>query len=308
MTAGDWVAVQFEESRPRLRAIAHRMLGSETEAEDAVQEVWLRLSRAGPEGIDNLGGWLTTVVSRVCLDILRSRRSRPEEPVGADPPEAVSGHVFSDAADGGKPEHDVLLADSIGPALLVVLDSLDPDERLAFVLHDLFGVPFGEIAPIVGRSPAATRQLASRARRRLQGRSASGLSRPKPFDRRQSELVDAFLAASRQGDFEALFALLDPDVLLRSDPVAVRAATARQAQGAPPLSPEVSGRDAVARIFAGRAAGAQGALVDGAPGAVVLLPGGRPLAAFVMRWREGKIVEIELVADPRRLRTLELVF
>ncbi|MHB1928370.1 MAG: sigma-70 family RNA polymerase sigma factor [Acidimicrobiales bacterium] len=296
----DWVVEEFEESRPRLWAIAQRMLGSASEADDAVQEVWLRLSRSGPEGIDNLGGWLTTVVSRVCLDMLRSGRRR-EEPAGDD----LGGALAGPAADG-RPEHDVLLADSIGPALLVVLDSLDPHERLAFVLHDLFGVPFAEVATIVGRSPAATRQLASRARRRLQGHPASVHGLRRPSDPRQSELVEAFLAASREGDFEALLALLDPEVVLRSDPVAIRSAAARRDRGAPALSDEVRGRDAVARVFAGGAAAAQPAVVDGAP-AAVWAPGGRPRAAFVMRWRDGRIVEIDVVVDPRRLRDLEIV-
>lgn len=302
LTVGEWVAEQFEESRPRLRAIANRMLGSSTDADDAVQEVWLRLCRAGPEGIDNLGGWLTTVVSRVCLDMLRARQSRREEPMGADLPEAVVA-----GGQDGRPEQDLLLADSIGPALVVVLDSLEPHERLAFVLHDLFGVPFAEIAPMVGRSPAATRQLASRARRRLQGQSGADPHAAKPLDPRRTAAVDAFLAASREGDFEALLALLDPEVVLRSDPVAVRSAAARRGRGAPPLSDEIKGCDAVARVFAGRAGAAQAALVDGIPGAV-WAPGGRARIAFVMRWREGKIVEIEMVADPRRVRSLELVF
>ncbi len=296
----EWVARQFEESRPRLRAIAHRMLGSATEADDAVQEVWLRLSRTGPKHIDNLGGWLTTVVSRVCLDMLRSRRIR-EEPVGADVPEAVSGH-----ADLVEPEDDVVLADAIGPALVVVLDSLEPHERLAFVLHDLFGVPFAEIAPIVGRSPAATRQLASRARRRLHGRPQSSLRPLSAPDTRRSALVDAFLAASREGDFEGLLALLDPDVVLRSDPVAVRTAATRRERGAPALQDEIRGRDAVARVFAGRAGVAQAALIDGAPGAV-WAHDGRTRAAFVMRFKDGRIVEMEVVYDPRRLRTLDIV-
>lgn len=297
----EWAVEQFEQSRPRLHAIAHRMLGSATEADDAVQEVWLRLSRAAPDGIDNLGGWLTTVVSRICLDVLRSRRTHREEPAGSELPEPVS-HAREEG-----PEEDVLLADAIGPALVVVLDSLEPRERLAFVLHDLFGVPFAEIAPIVGRSPAATRQMASRARRRLQGEATSGRSVREEHHHSHSELVHAFLAASRQGDFEALLSLLDPDVLLRSDPVAVRSATARRARGAPPLSDEIRGRDSVARIFAGRAAAAQAAVVDGTAGAVVWGPAGRPLAAFVMRSNEGRITEIDVVADPRRLRALTFV-
>lgn len=302
MAVSDWVADQFEESRPRLRAIARRMLGSVTDADDAVQEVWLRLSRAGADDIDNLGGWLTTVVSRVCLDMLRSR-ARHAEPVGTDLP---APHRSGE--EPGSPEADTVLADSIGPALVVVLDSLEPRERLAFVLHDLFAVPFAEIAPIVDRSPAATRQLASRARRRLQGEPACGEDRDlvRSSDPRQSEIVDAFLAASREGDFEALVSLLDPGVVLRADPVAVRSASAREARGAPQLRDVIRGRDAVAKVFAGRAAAAQPALVDGLPSAV-WAPGGRPRAAFVVRSREGKIVEIEVIVDPRRVRTLEIV-
>lgn len=296
------VAEQFEAERPRLRAIAQRMLGSVTEADDAVQEVWMRLHRVGPERIDNLGGWLTTVVSRVCLDLLRARRSRREDPVGTDLPESGSGRAVD-----GRPEHDAVVADTIGPALVVVLDTLEPRERLAFVLHDLFGVPFAEVAPIVERSTAATRQLASRARRRLHDQTPPATGPAGSSDPHQAEMVDAFLAAARQGDFEALFALLDPDVVLRADPVAVRSAAARRAQGAPPLADEVRGRDAVARIFAGRAAGARACLVDGEPGAVVAGRAGRPLAVFILRWQSGTLVEIELVADPRRLRILELV-
>lgn len=297
----DWVTDQFEANRPRLRAIANRMLGSPAEADDAVQEVWLRLTRAGPETIDNMGGWLTTVVSRVCLDVLRSRRSHREELARGDFPQSATDDV-----DGG-PEQDLLLADSIGPALVVVLESLEPHERLAFVLHDLFGVPFAEIGPIVGRSPAATRQLASRARRRLRGRSHSGHWSTRRFDPRQMELVDAFLAASREGNFDALLSLLDPEVVLRSDPVAVRSAGVRRARGAPTLSEEIRGRTAVAEVFCGRAAAARAALVDGAPGAVWAQEG-RPRAAWIMRWREGKIAEIEMVVDPRRIRTLDIVF
>jgi RNA polymerase sigma factor (sigma-70 family) len=299
MAMSEWVAQAFEENRTRLRSIAQRMLGSATEADDAVQEVWLRLSRAGPENIDNLGGWLTTVVSRVCLDMLRAR-GRHEEPVEAERYDTIA------QVDFGTPESDAMLADSIGPALVIVLDSLEPRERLAFVLHDLFAVPFSEVAPIVGRSPAATRQMVSRARRRLQGDPGSGPTSTRRGDPRQAELVDAFLAASRQGNFEALLAVLDPDVVLRSDTVAVRSAAARQSRGAPPLADEIRGRDAVARVFAGRAAAAQAALVNGVP-AAVWAPGGRPRAAFIMRWSRGKIVEIEIVADPRRVRTLDVV-
>jgi RNA polymerase sigma factor (sigma-70 family) len=307
VTVAEWVADEFEESRPRLRGIAYRMLGSTAEADDAVQEAWLRLSRTGSESIDNLGGWLTTVVSRVCLDMLRSRRSRGEEPVGG----AFSAPVPAEddpAPGAGDPEHAALVADSIGPALMLVLDSLDPDERLAFVLHDLFGVPFGEIAPIVGRSADATRQLASRARRRLRGAPAAGVVSTSTKDiARQRRLVDAFLAASRDGDFDALVSLLDSEVVLRADPMAVRSATARRSHGAPPLTEVLRGGQQVARTFLGSAAAAQPAMVDGLPGAV-WAPDGKPRGVFVFTCRSGKIVELEVIADPRRIRAVGLVF
>jgi RNA polymerase sigma factor (sigma-70 family) len=307
VTVAEWVADEFEESRPRLRAIAYRMLGSTAEADDAVQEAWLKLSRTGPESIDNLGGWMTTVVSRVCLDMLRSRRSRREESAGAGWPEPEP--VADERATGtGDPELGVLVADSIGPALMLVLDSLDPDERLAFVLHDLFGVPFGEVAPIVGRSADATRQLASRARRRLRGAPATGAVSSSTKDlARQRQLVDAFLAASRDGDFDALLSLLDSEVVLRTDPVAVRSATARQSYGAPPLQEVLRGGEPVARTFLGRAAEALPASVDGEPGAV-WAPGGKARGVFVFTCRDDKIVELEVIADPRRIRALDLVF
>jgi RNA polymerase sigma-70 factor (ECF subfamily) len=299
----EFVADEFEESRSRLRAIAYRMLGSAAEADDAVQEAWLRLSRTGPESIDNLGGWLTTVVSRVCLDMLRSRR---EEPAGAGMPEPLPADD-DPAHRAGDPEHGALVADSIGPALMLVLDSLDADERLAFVLHDLFGVPFGEIAPIVGRSADATRQLASRARRRLRGAPAAGAVWTSTRDlARQRQLVDAFLAASREGDFDALLSLLDREVVLRADPVAVRSAAARQSSGAPPLKEVLRGGEEVARTFLGRAAAAQPALVDGSPGAV-WASGGNPRGVFVFTCRDGKVVELEIIVDPRRIRALDLV-
>ncbi|MDQ2943200.1 MAG: sigma-70 family RNA polymerase sigma factor, partial [Candidatus Dormibacteraeota bacterium] len=230
MDEHDRLAMRFEANRTHLRAVAYRMLGSLSEADDAVQEAWLRLSRSGTTGVENLSGWLTTVVARVCLDMLRSRKSRREEPLGAPGPDPILSH-----GDGTDPEHEALLADSVGLALLVVLETLAPAERLAFVLHDMFAVPFDEIAPIVGRSPAAARQLASRARRRVQG--AATVSKT---DRtRQREIVDAFLAASREGNFAALLALLDPDVVLRSDDAAVRTGA----------SPEVRGAAAVAGTF-----------------------------------------------------------
>lgn len=288
---GQDLAAQFEASRPRLQSLAYRMLGSLTEAEDAVQETWLRLSRSDADGIDNLGGWLTTVLSRVCLGVLRSRRSRTEEPL--EPHEAE--------AEDPSPEDEALLADALGPALLLVLDTLGPSERLAFVLHDLFAVPFEDIAPIVGRSPAAARQLASRARRRIQGseevRSGSR--------RRQQEVVEAFLAASRQGDFEELVALLDPDAVLRADRAAVASATANRERGAPLLAPEVRGGDAVARTLVGRAAAAQLALIEGSPGAV-WAPGGRPRAVFAFHVVGTTIAEIEIVTEPAVVRALRV--
>src|SRR3712207_904471 len=221
------LAERFEETRTRLRAVAYRMLGSLSEADDAVQEAWLRLARSGAGGVENLGGWLTTVVSRVCLDMLRSRRSRregpPGEPRGGVPvPDPIVGR-----ADGLDPEHEALLSDSVGLALLAVLETLSPAERLAFVLHDVFGVPFGEIAPIVGRRPAAARQLASRARRRVRG----GVADLDADVSRQREVVDAFLTASREGDFGALVAVLDPDVALRIDGGALRAGLSREVSG-----------------------------------------------------------------------------
>jgi RNA polymerase sigma factor (sigma-70 family) len=281
----EWLTEGFEANRGRLRAVAYRMLGSVSEADDAVQEAWLRLSRSDPGEVENLGGWMTTVVARVCLNILRSRRSRREEPLGVHLPDQLAPE------DGADPEHEALLADAVGPALLVVLDTLTPAERLAFVLHDLFAVPFDEIAPIVGRSPAAARQLASRARRRVQGAAPPA----GPDRRRQRAVVDAFLAASRGGDFEALLALLDPDVVLRAD----RAAVAAGASG------EVRGARAVAETFSGRARFARPALVDGAAGAV-WAPGGRPRVVFGFTITDGRIVEIELLADPERLRRLDL--
>jgi RNA polymerase sigma factor (sigma-70 family) len=287
MDEHDFLAEQFEENRTHLRAVAYRMLGSLGEAEDAVQEAWLRLSRSDTSGIENLGGWLTTVVGRVCLDMLRSRRSRREEPLGARFPDPIVGRQ-----GGIDPEHEALLADSVGLALLVVLETLSPAERLAFVLHDMFAVPFGEIAPIVGRSPAASRQLASRARRRVRGAATV----PDADLNRQREVVDAFLAAARGGDFDALVAVLDPDVVLRSDRGAVPADASREVRGAP----------AVARRAAKeRARAARPALVNGAVG-VVVAPRGRLLMVLGFTIRGGKIVEIDAIADPARLRKLDL--
>ncbi|MGH9058300.1 MAG: sigma-70 family RNA polymerase sigma factor [Acidimicrobiales bacterium] len=282
---------QFELHRSELTAYCYRMLGSPFEAEDAVQETWVRLNRSEPERIDNLGGWLTTVLSRVCLGVLRSRRIREEEPMVGDEPEPeLAG-----------PEEEAILAETLGPALLLVLDMLGPSERLAFVLHDLFGVPFEDIALIVDRSPAAARQLASRARRRVQGHD--GLH---PGDRRrQQEIVKAFLAASRLGDFETLVSLLDPDAVLRADRAAVKAATANRDRGAPQLAPEVRGGRAVATMLSGRAAAAELALIEGAPGAV-WAPRGRPRAVFAFRVVGDTVTEIEIVTDPAVVRSLRV--
>jgi RNA polymerase sigma-70 factor, ECF subfamily len=286
MDEHEWMAEQFEANRTHLRAVAYRMLGSLSEADDAVQEAWLRLSRSGTSGVENLGGWLTTVVARVCLDMLRSRKSRREEPLGAYVPEPIASRE-----NGIDPEHEALLADSVGLALLVVLETLAPPERVAFVLHDMFDLPFDEIAYIVGRSPAAARQLASRARRRVQGAAI-----PDADLTRRREVVEAFLVASRGGDFDALLALLDPDVVLRADGAAVQLGATR----------EVRGAAAVANTFSGRAQAAQRALVNGVAGAV-WATGGRPRVVFGFTTRGGKIVEIDLVADPARLRQLDLV-
>jgi RNA polymerase sigma-70 factor (ECF subfamily) len=286
MNEHDWLAEQFEANRTHLRAVAYRMLGDLTEADDAVQESWLHLSRADASGVKNLGGWLTTVVARVCLDMLRSRKSRRVETLGEDVPEPSISRE-----SGGDPEYEALLADSVGLALLVVLDTLTPAERLAFVLHDLFDVPFDEIAPIVGRSSTTTRQLASRARRRVRG----GMVEKDAYLTRQQAVVSAFLAASRSGDFEALLAALDPDVVFRHDLAAVPAGAA----------PEVRGAAAVARLFAGRAQETQPALVNGSVG-VVVAPRGRLMLVLELTIIGGKIAEINVVADPARVRELDL--
>ena len=286
MNEQSWQLEQFERYRPHLQAVAYRMLGSVTEADDALQEAWIRLSRADTDDVDNLGGWLTTVVARVSLDMLRARRSRQEDYVGSWLPEPI---VSLD--DETNPEQEAILADSVGLALLVVLDTLNPAERLAFVLHDVFAMPFDEIAPIVERSPTATRQLASRARRRVRGATTV-----KDADlTSQREVVDAFLAASRAGNFDALLAVLDPDVVFRHDRTTVPAGASR----------EVHGALAVARQFSGRARGARPALVNGAVGLVVPRRG-RLFLVLNLTIRHGKIVEINAVADPVRLHQLRL--
>ena len=286
MDEHEWLAEQFEANRSHLQAVAYRMLGSLSEADDAVQESWLHLSRSDTSGVENLGGWLTTVVARICLDMLRSRNSRREEPLEASVPEPITSR------EGGiDPEQEALLADSVGLALLVVLDTLNPAERLAFVLHDIFAVPFDEIAPIVERSPTATRQLASRARRRVRGAATV----KDPDLTYQREVADAFVAASRTGNFDALLAVLDPDVVFRADRTAVSAGASGEVRGAP----------FVARQFSGRAQGARPALVNGAVG-VVVARRGRLFLVLRLTIRHGKIVGIDAVADPARLRQLDL--
>jgi RNA polymerase sigma factor (sigma-70 family) len=287
MEEHDWLAERFEEHRSRLRAVAYRMLGSLSEADDAVQEAWLRLSRTDAKGIENLDGWLTTVVARVSLNMLRSRKSRREEPLGVHVPEPIL-----DSADGMNPEHEALLADSVGLALLVVLETLSPSERLAFVLHDIFAVRFDEIAPIVDRSPEAARQLASRARRRVRAERAV----PDADLETQREVADAFLAAARDGDFDRLLAVLDPDVVLRADfgpdggsqELRGAAAVATQALGYTQLGLDI-----------------RPALINGVPGAVAFLHG-EPFSIGAVTVRNGKIVELDFLSDPERLRLLDL--
>jgi RNA polymerase sigma factor (sigma-70 family) len=290
MNQTDSLAAQFEKNRSHLRAVAYRMLGSLSEADDAVQETWLKLSRSDAGGIDNLGGWLTTVVARVCLDMLRSRNARREDPLEEHvdaPPPAVKSRALD-------PEQETLLAESVGLALLVVLDTLAPAERISFVLHDLFAVSFDEIANIVGRSPAAVRQLASRARRRIQGAdAASGADLAG-----QRKVVDAFLAALRAGDFQALVAVLDPNVVITADAVAQPVEAKREIRGA-----ENWAKGAIAAARGARAA--QPALIDGAVG-LVIAPQGRLFRALRFTLAEGKIAAVEVIGDPERLHRLQL--
>ena len=286
MTDSDWQTEEFERQRDQLRAVAYRMLGSRSEAEDAVQEAWLRLSRSETGAVENLGGWLTTVVARVCLDMLRARRSRREDYVGTWLPEPIVS-----VEDG--PEDEAVLADSVGLAMLVVLETLSPAERLAFVLHDMFGMPFEEIASIVDRSEAATRQLASRARRRVRGATP----RTDPDLREQRRVIDAFLAASRAGNFEALLEVLDPDVVFRIDAGGI----------APRARPPVEGAEAVARQVLSRgsrfAPFARPAVVNGNAG-LVIVPGNRPFAVVGFTIAEGRIATIDLIADPAKLGSI----
>jgi RNA polymerase sigma factor (sigma-70 family) len=285
MREDDWLAERFEEHRSRLRAIAYRILGSRGDADDAVQEAWLRFSRSDTSDVDNVGAWLTTVVSRVCLSMLQARKSRPQLRAVPDLPEPVAEPAESD------PEYEALLADTIGLALQVVLDTLPPAERVAFVLHDVFAMPFDQIAPIVDRSTPATRQLASRARRRVQQQDSTGQA----DRRRQAALVDAFLAAARNGDFEALLAVLDPDVVLRADEHAVKLGAARETRG-PELVAE----------FSRYARGAKRALLDGAA-AAAWMPGGRLRVVWNFTTSGDKITAIDLIGDPERHRKLDLV-
>jgi RNA polymerase sigma factor (sigma-70 family) len=290
MPESDWLAERFEEHRSRLRAVGYRMLGSLNEADDAIQETWLRLARADTRGIDNLGGWLTTVIARVCLDMLRARRLRGELPLGARVPDPiVTSH------DHMNPEHEALLADSVGLALLVVLETLPPAERLAFVIHDMFDVSFEEIAPIVGRSPTAARQLASRGRRRVRGATPM----PDVDLARQREVVDAFLAAARNSDFEALVAILDPDVVLRADRGAVPPGASRVVYGARNVAENALKFWRIVGLV-------RPAVVNGAAGIIAFAPDGNPFSVVGFTVRLGRIVEINVLADPARLARLDL--
>ena len=289
MDDNEWLAAHFERHRAHLRTVAYRMLGSLTEADDAVQDTWLRLSRSGAEGVENLGGWLTTIVARVCLNMLRSRNHRREESLAVHVPDPVVSRE-----DESQPEEQAMLADSVGLALLVVLDTLTPDERLAFVLHDMFDLPFKEIAHLVGRTPAATKQLASRARRRVHGAT---MSAPDPDPARQREVVDAFFAAARGGDFDTLVAVLHPDVVARADYGARR----------PAASMVIHGADAVARqaLLGGAlpAARLHPVRVNGSAGVVVTMRG-RPFAVMSFTVADGKIAEIDTIAEPERVRRI----
>jgi RNA polymerase sigma factor (sigma-70 family) len=287
MDQQEWLAQQFEEQRPHLRAVAYRMLGSLSEADDAVQDAWMRLSRADRSEVENLGAWLTTVVARVALNMLRSRKTRREQPLDVHVPDPII-----DSADGTDPEHEALLADSVGLALLVVLETLTPAERLAFVLHDMFAVPFEQIATIVERSPDATRQLASRARRRVRGTAPL----PDADLGAQWQVVDAFIAAAREGDFDALVAVLDPDVVLRAD------------AGLTGLSRHVSGATTVAGqalMWSRVDLSLRRALINGAAG-IVSLRQGRPFSVGSFIVRNGRIAEIDILADPERVSQLDL--
>jgi RNA polymerase sigma factor (sigma-70 family) len=290
MTNQEWLADQFEEHRSRLRAVAYRMLGSLSEADDAVQDAWLRVARADTSEVENLGAWLTTIVARVALNMLRSRKLRREQPLDVHVPDPIVA-----PPDGTDPEHEALLADSVGLALLVVLEALSPAERLAFVLHDMFAVPFEQIAPIVERSPEAARQLASRARRRVRGAAPV----PDAPLSEQWKVVDAFLAAARDGDFEALVAVLDSDVVLRADGGST--GLSRRVQGAKAVASQAS-MWAQANLTG---LSVHRALINGAAG-VVSERGGRPFSVGAFTIRDGRIVECDFLVDPERLARLDL--
>ena len=292
MPTPEWLAEQFEEHRPHMRAVAYRMLGSVAEAADAVQEAWIRLSRADVNGVDNLRGWLTTVVARLCLDMLRTRSSRREDPLDAHVPDPIIARAISHVDEG--PEADAMRADSVGLALLVVLEKLEPAERLAFVLHDVFAMSYEEIAPIVDRSVIATRQLASRARRRVQGQAPTSDADL----REQRRVVDAFLAAARDGDFEALVAVLDPEIVLRADSGAVKGMS-RLVRGAQAVASQ-------AATFSKLGLSNQVVLVNGNTGVVSRFPDGRLLSVIGFTIAGGKVVEMDILADPDRLSRLDL--
>jgi len=293
MDENEWLADRFEEHRAHLRAVAYRMLGSLTEADDAVQDTWLRLSRSGADEVENLGGWLTTIVARVCLNMLRARHVRREDSVGLHLPDPII------SLDGElQPEEETLLADAVGLALLVVLDTLAPAERLAFVLHDLFALPFEEIAPLVGRTPAAARQLASRARRRVKG---AEVPEADPDLVRQRAVVDAFFVAAREGAFDALVAVLDPDVVLRVDAGARRPAASMVIHGAAAMAGQAL--KGLASSIARPGVRLRPVLVNGAAGVVVSV-GGRPLTVMGFTVAAGKIAAIDAIADPARLHRI----
>jgi RNA polymerase sigma-70 factor (ECF subfamily) len=294
MTENDWLANRFQENRSHLRALAYRILGSNGEAEDAVQEAWLRLTRSDVQTIENLGGWLTTVVARLCLDMLRSRKTRKEESIQENLLEMPENPHSPNPAD------EALLADSVGSALLIILRTLTPAERVAFVLHDMFDLPFEEISPIVGRSEPAVRQLASRARRRIRGGRES-----REDEGKKREIVSAFLAASREGHFDALLQLLDPESLLYADDTAVKITAANKDKGAPPFQSQMRGVQTIAEAFKGRAVGAQLALIDGSAG-TTWIGGGKPRVAFLFSVQNGKIEEIDVVMDPEDLGEMKI--
>jgi RNA polymerase sigma factor (sigma-70 family) len=289
MNDSEWLAARFEDYRPKLRSVAYRMLGSLSEADDALQDAWIRVTRADASKVDNLGGWLTTIVARVCLNMLRARRTRREAPLETHLPDPVVS-----PQDGMDPEQEALLADSVGLAMLVVLDSLTPAERVAFVLHDVFAVPFDEIAPIVGRTPTTTRQLASRARRRVQGAPVPDVDLDE-----QWAVVDAFLAAARDGDFERLMEVLDPDVVARADGGAARPGLVGVTQGARAVAEQ-------AMSFRRFGETATRVLVNGIPGGVAWSPDGTPFAVLALTVRGGRVAAIDVLADPDRLAQLDL--